>query len=633
VESTLGAVTNHAALRINLGEDRRCASAASSSARGEATQTTIGFTQSAKSLDKWSAAMQRNSFSLLLILLCSAPALAADAEAQLAEQGYKAIKTYCHRCHGGGEFAVQGFDILNRDILLARREGKLAYVVAGKVEESAIWKKLADGEMPPDGEAQPTPAERDIIKQWIEAGLPFPSADVPRTFKPERQMLEDIVRHLTSVPVADRKFQRYFTFTHLYNNKAVSDEELRQHRAALSKVVNSLSWKTRIVVPKAIDAEETILNLDLRSFGWDKTGVWSDVEKAYPYGLDYSDHPEREMRAIARQLEDLVTDVQFVRGDWFINTATRPPLYHLFLELPDKDSTLAKKLNVDIRADFNQNRLARAGFDTSGISTQNRLVDRHNSIYGAFWQSYDFKSNQGKGNFFQFPLGPSFPGNKFNQHAFEHDGGEIVFSLPNGLQGYLLVDDKGKRINSGPTAIVIDKKKTSGSADVVNGISCMGCHVHGVIRFKDTVRVAVASEVREKVQELYPKPEVMDALLTRDENRFLKALDLATGPFLRHDGNANKPIRDFEEVVNPVALRYQRDLTPIEAALELPFEDLEDLQGMVRGNKRLAELGLGQFKAGERIKRDKWDSMPDGESLFQKAARELELGTPVGKKS
>lgn len=578
--------------------------------------------------------MRWNSFSFLLILACSAAsAHAQDGQIPLAELGYKIVKTYCHRCHGGGEFAVQGFDVLDREILLARRGGKLAYVVAGKPDESAIWAKIADGEMPPDGEPQPTPAEKDIIKKWIESGLPFPAADAPRKFKPESRVMEDIIGHLSNVPVAERKFQRYFTLTHLYNNKAVSDEELRQHRAALSKVVNSMSWKSRIVLPKPIDAEQTILQVDLRSYGWDKTGVWDEVDKVNPYGLNYAEHPEREMREAARRLKELTSDIHWVRGDWFINTAARPPLYHLFLELPDKDSTLAKKLNVDIRTDFNQNRLARAGFDSSGISTQNRLIDRHNSIYGGWWQSYDFASNQGKGNFFQFPLGPNFPGNKFNQFAFDHDGGEIVFNLPNGLQGYFLVDAKGNRIDKGPTNIVIDKKKTSGGADVVNGLSCMGCHVHGVIRCKDSVRVSVAGEVRNKVQELYPKHEVMDALMAKDEARFLKALDQATGPFLRNSSNANKPIRDFEEVINPVAIRYQRDLTPNEAALELPFEEIiEDLPGMVRGNKRLAALGLGQFKAGERIKRDKWDSMQGGSSLFQKAADELDLGTAVSKK-
>jgi hypothetical protein len=96
--------------------------------------------------------------------------------------------------------------------------------------------------------------------------------------------------------------------------------------------------------------------------------------------------------------------------------------------------------------------------------------------------------------------------------------------------------------------------------------------------------------------------------------------------------DADRPIREFPEVVNPVALLYQRDLTPTEAALELGIENPEHMQVMVRFNKRLAQLGLGQFKDGATIKREQWDSMLEGESLFQKTAKELELGAPIRKK-
>jgi serine/threonine-protein kinase len=577
----------------------------------------------------------RNSFSLLIVLACSAvPAVAADEQTQLAEQGYKILKTYCHRCHGVN-FEAPGFDVLNRDLLLAPRDGQSAFVVAGKPDESYIWQRLVvNGDMPPFGENQPTAPEKEILKKWIEAGAPFPSRD-ERPFKSDLSVLTDIARTLQVVPLEERKFKRFFTLTHLHNNQSTSDESLRQHRAALSKVVNSLSWKTRIVLPLAIDAEETVFQIDLRSYGWDKTGVWSDVEKAYPYGLKYSDHPSPEMREASRRLLDLTGgEIQWVRADWFIANASRPPLYHLFLELPERDRTLQNKLNVNVRGDFNDNRLARAGFATSGVSTQNRLVDRHHSLYGAYWHSYDFQTNLGRGSLVHFPLGPKFPGNKFNDHAFEHDGGEIIFNLPNGLQGYLLVDKTGKRIDAGPTDIVTDNLKTSGSTSVVNGLSCMACHKHGVIRFKDSVRsgLAVAGEVRTKVQELYPRQEDMDVLLNKDENRFLKALELATGPFLKVGPDADRPIRDFAEVVSPVALQYQRDLTATEAALELGIQNPAHLPIMVRANKTLAQFGLGQFKDGATIKREQWDSMLEGDSLFQKTARELDLGTPVRKK-
>lgn len=582
--------------------------------------------------------MQRNSLILFALLSFSAiPAYAVDEK--LAEQGHKLIKTYCHRCHGGGEQVVDGFDILNRENLLAKRgEDKLAYATAGKPAESLIWKKIDGKAMPPDDEPQPSDAEKEIIKKWIEAELPFPAVgDAPRTYKSERQVLSEIVPHLKGLRPEDRKFQRYFTFTHLYNNKAVSDEELRVHRAALSKVLNSLTWKPRIVPPTPLDPEQTILQIDIRTYGWDKVKsedkkdfVWSDVAKAYPYALDYSDHREREMRRVWKEVTSLTSEVLWFRGDWFISTATKPPLYHVFLELPEKDTLLAKKLNVDIQADFNQNKLSRGGFGKSGVSKQNRLVDRHNTIYGHYWQSYDFKSNQGRANIFKFPLGPKFPGNKFDEFAFEHDGGEIIFNLPNGLQGYLLVNEKGDQIPTGPTAVVSDSKKSAGIVDVVNGISCMGCHVKGVVRFVDGVSEKVEKKARDKVQELYKTEAEMNKLLDKDEKRFLTALDLATGQFLRTETTAEKPIEDFEEVVSSVSVRYYRNLTPTEATLELPFATLpdDDLGKLARFSRPLANLGLGP----DQLLRDKWHSIEDGESVFQKAANELELGVPFRKK-
>src|SRR5206468_12213404 len=133
------------------------------------------------------------------------------------------------------------------------------------------------------------------------------------------------------------------------------------------------------------------------------------------------------------------------------------------------------------------------------------------------------------------PLGPVLPDHPFPRLAFEHDGGEIIFSLPNGLQGYLLVDGKDNRIDEGPTSVVSDSLKTSGTAAIVTGTSCMACHKHGMIPFTDTLRqgTAVAGDAWLKVQQLYPPPEKMNDLLRKDTARFLRALEPVIGPFLQ----------------------------------------------------------------------------------------------------
>ena len=62
----------------------------------------------------------------------------------------------------------------------------------------------------------------------------------------------------------------------------------------------------------------------------------------------------------------------------------------------------------------------------------------------------------------------------------------MIFTLPNGLQGYYLANGKGERIDSAPTAIVTDKNASDQT--VRNGLSCMRCHERGMLTFTDVVR-------------------------------------------------------------------------------------------------------------------------------------------------
>ena len=74
------------------------------------------------------------------------------------------------------------------------------------------------------------------------------------------------------------------------------------------------------------------------------------------------------------------------------------------------------------------------------------MIERHPSRSGYFWTSYDFAGNKGKQNLYEHPLGPK------GNNAFEHDGGETIFSLPNGFQAYYLNTADGKALNTGPTS-------------------------------------------------------------------------------------------------------------------------------------------------------------------------------------
>jgi serine/threonine-protein kinase len=351
--------------------------------------------------------------------------------------------------------------------------------------------------------------------------------------------------------------------------------------------------------------------------------------------LTYRHRPSGDpLRPLAIELDELVGEEagpSDIRADWFLDAAARPELYRAILDLPGTADKLEARLGVDIRRDFLGDQLRRAGFTASGVSSQNRLVDRHESASGYYWRSYDFRNSDGTGNVLRYPLGPVFADNPYPRLAFEHAGGEIIFSLPNGLQAYMLVDAKGNRIDSGPPEVVGDSLRTSGTTLIVAGLSCMACHRDGVIRFQDRLRAgaAVAGTAREKIERLVPPKGEWDRILSGDEAQFLAAAEQATGPFLRVGADKGKPVRDFPEPITTIARLYQKDMGADEVVAELGLADAKGLLDRIRDNPALGKLGLGVLPDGGTLKRSEWDSLKDRTlSTFHEVNLQIRRGTP-----
>jgi serine/threonine-protein kinase len=570
--------------------------------------------------------MRRLPPVLLCYLLLGGAPLTVEAD---APRGYDVLRKYCYDCHGQ-RLEKRPLDVGNRTVLVA--PGPRPYVVAGRPEESYLWQRVDAGDMPPDSRPQPSAEEKEALRGWIAAGAPFPEK-ARRPLRGDHDVLAAIVTDLREVAPQDRRFQRYFTLTHLFSNPDVSDGELRLVRAALSKVLNSLTWSRDLVVPRAVDPEEgTIYAVDLRRLGWVEDDLWGNILERYPYGLRYDTGTDPFLRDLYGELTRLsASDRPYVRADWFIATASRPPLYHALLQLPDRAADLEQLLGVDAVANFQANRLVRAAVIRSGVSRQNRVVERHPSRHGAYWKSYDFLSSTGTGNVLRAPLGPVFPGNAFAPElAFVQAGGEIIFTLPNGLQGYLLVDKDDRRINDAPAQVVEDSKRTSGSGIIVNGLSCMACHQHGMLGgFRNVVQphAGLPAAAAAKVARLYREPAVMDGLLRHDEERFLDALTRTIGPFLQVDEDRSKEVGVLPEPIGPAVQRYLRELDAQAVACELGLRDGRQLRQLLSGQPALLRLGLGAVVQGEAIKREVWEQA-EGASLYQEAARALRLGTP-----
>lgn len=551
------------------------------------------------------------------------------APAELAGRGYAFLQQYCYQCHGV-DYKASDLNVLERAALVANRGPKHKnYVVAGKPDESRLWLRVRQEEMPPEESPQPDTQARAEFHAWIAAGAAFPETE-RRDPISRRLVLDAIQAHLKDLPDDAQPYQRFFSLTHLYNNPEVRPEELRLYRAAFAKALNSLSWRHELIVPKALDNARTLFAIDLRDVDWNPIDQWNVLLKEYPYGLIREDVQDQLVANRAKDIQTRTDAMVFeLRADWFVARATRPALYHQLLHLPDNAKRLEEKLKIHVEDDFLHGKLARAGINNSGVSQHHRIIDRHASTYGAYWRSYDFQSSTGVGNILEYPLGPIFSNNPFGAQAFRHDGGEIIFSLPNGLQGYLLVDGAGKRIDAGPIGVVSDRFNSSGNPTIVNGISCMGCHKLGMLPLRDMVRdhFPPNRQGRQKVEQLFLPAEQMEQKLQSDRDRFSQALAQLVGRYLFLDEDQKQPLSAFPEPITHSARRYQRSLNVHDVAQELEL-DVPTLLLKIEHNPSLRELGLAPLRDGGTLKRELWDTRALGPSLFQKVALELELGIP-----
>ncbi len=570
-----------------------------------------------------------------LIALAAGPGQAvpaSGADSQLNSAAVAVLQKYCHRCHGV-ESRYPGLSVLDRETLIRPKDPKeQPFLSPMKPGDSRIWQAIESGEMPPEKQPQPTAEEKATLKRWIEAGAVFPLAKRPeRDFVGEDTILSIISADLDQRPREQRRFNRYFALVHLWNDRDLSDDDLRLVRAGVSKLVNSLSRMFRVAVPRQVDPDGLVLGIDIRDYGWsDKQ--WNKLLEAYPYGL------RRGTDQAKRVYELTECDLPYLRADWFLRNASRPPLYHDLLDIPMNAKTLESALGVNIKANFDNDSLVRAAFRKSGVSGQNRMVERHDDRQGAYWKSYDFNSNLDRADLFRFPLGPEFPGSA-NRAAFKHAGGEIIYHLPNGLQGYMLVTHEDVRIDEGPISIVSDPNQFSGSPAIINGISCMGCHRDGMIRFEDTLRVTfnrqAGQPVADKVLRIYPEQAEMSKRVEADRDRFLSSNDQAVMPFLRTSPEDRRTSVNFPEPITQVADRYFRRLsiddvarelglpTSPETAQRLGVYRSDELATVIKVSNEMSRLGLAPLATGEQIARDAW------EQAYRRTARELKLGIPL----
>ena len=596
---------------------------------------------------------------IIALLLFISPSLCAAEENPLAVEAKEILRKNCAECHVG-DSARSGVLILDYDSLIDD-----GHVVPEQPDASTIYQLMTStgsDVMPPDTRPALMSEELETIRQWIAEGAAKFPADVSMSKASEKtattepapepnlsvteavpetptetvesvgdaapaaptsepafnreEVLEQILQHIRTVKPADRPFVRYFSLRHLLAT-GITAERLQDHRHALTKAINHLSRERELVVPQAIDelAGGTIFWIDSRTAGWHQTIATSEAEDRatinaydlflleYPYAI-LPETSDAFDRLLIEHLDDCnqVRPVPYLRGDWFCSIALQPPVYHDVLQLPRTIKALEEQLGVDVASNIESSRVRRAGMLVSGVSRNNRAVERHSQSHGYYWKSHDFRDNVGPENILADPL------------DFKPAGGEMIFSLPNGMQAYFVCDSRGNRIDAAPTEIVVDK--FASDRVVRNGLGCIRCHQEGIRDFRDVVRKIVTQLPgspgfdKRKTLEIYPEAAEWDSIIAGDRDAFMMAMkksEIGESP---------------REPLSVVTSHYLEDaITTARAAAELGVEKSE-LASVCR-SRALLQLGLAPLAADSLIRRDTW------EHNFSSAAEALGLGVPV----
>lgn len=447
------------------------------------------------------------------------PPKVAVSELEMPTAVKQILERRCSACHTYGERDPIGWG----STMDLSRMISSDIVVPGDPDKSRLWNRVAvRADMPFNG-ARLDGTEISVLRAWM-ANLNRP-VQKPRT----SEQLLDIVAADQAKVRNQGNDHRYISLAHFADERR-SGEELKSAADVLSVVVNSLSRRAAIVKLEPVDPGQTIFRFRLSQLGWDRDD-WDDLMTFYPYCI------RSEKQAHRAVYDRLQTEAPLIRGDWFIATAMKPPLYERLLDIPQTVQELEDDLNIDIDDNYDRLRnIARVAFRSSGVSSQNRMIERHaRGNGGYFWISYDFDRSDDEQDLRRNPLGPAALDDENFDAVFEHKGGEAIWSLPNGLQAYLLADAAGNRIDVAPKEIVRDPRRGPGAVE--NGISCLGCHgVTGMLvprvfdeipKYAEEHRNEFENRELQVIRRLYPTNG--QQILATDAGRYLKALQSAGG--------------------------------------------------------------------------------------------------------
>ena len=73
------------------------------------------------------------------------------------------------------------------------------------------------------------------------------------------------------------------------------------------------------------------------------------MEQVYPYNIEFDPGTQAGLiEKLTNLRAEMNCQVPFMHVDWFLGTASLPPLYHDILDLPETDRELERDLDVNV---------------------------------------------------------------------------------------------------------------------------------------------------------------------------------------------------------------------------------------------------------------------------------------------
>jgi len=399
--------------------------------------------------------------------------------------------------------------------------------------------------MPQGTAPQLSSTEISTIQKWVTEGAiqDCTQASIP-AFIDLDYINKVMVTDASSLSITDRPFTRYLITSHAVN----AGEKNAVWIQAMNKTLNSLNGLTEdLFKAQAIDPTQSVWRIDLRNYGMNAAKI--ALVDAGDVNINIVDTTSQGL-----VLQSLIGSKHpWFHADNFIDITHRnSTVYYGMLNIPATLAALQAQIGVNFQNDLANLTINFIGSASSPIAEQkNRLLVRTvqaRSVNAYYWQTFDVNNipnniqvvvngvlvNENTKNIFQFPLlaGTGAAVSTPAVAVFTSDASEAIYTLPNGLQGYVLTDAVGNVVNFADPNVVIDTQTPLGNKVINASNSCNRCHNQGVIPMVDQV---LASTVANKsqftandvqlVQSVYKAAAADLNFFKKDNSVFAKALN------------------------------------------------------------------------------------------------------------